>query len=54
MEFIRYVMASLMLLSSDQSMALFMPEGFSIDAEIEAVASDGCIAAPAALGTTAF
>lgn len=54
MEIIRYVMANLMLLSSGQSMGLFMPGGFSIDAEIEAVASDGCGAAPAARETTAF
>jgi len=36
------MLATAMLLFSGQSMALFMPEGFSIKAEIDAVSDPGC------------
>ena len=54
MDFLRFTIASLMLLFSGQSMALFMPEGFSIKAEVEPASDDGCGVVPAARDTTAF
>ncbi len=46
MGFVKYMVAGAMLLFSGQSIALFMPEGFSIKAEIDAVSDQGCDALP--------
>ena len=54
MGFIKCMMAGAMLLFSGHSMALFMPEGFSIKAEIDAVSDQGCDVLPTTRTTTEF
>jgi hypothetical protein len=42
MEFIKYLLATMLLLYSAQSMALFMPEGFSIKTDTRVESDSGC------------
>jgi hypothetical protein len=42
MDFIKYLLATLLLFFSSQSMALFMPEGFKINTDVTAESDGGC------------
>ena len=42
MDFIKYPLATLLLVYSAQSMALFMPEGFRINTDTKAESDSGC------------
>lgn len=42
MDFIKYLLATSLLVYSAQSMALFMPEGFSINTDIKVESDSGC------------
>lgn len=42
MEFIRCLMAGLLLVFSGQSLALFMPDGFTVSTEVDVVSDEGC------------
>ena len=42
MGFIRYFTATLLLVFSCQSQALFMPEGFKVNTDSDAVSEEGC------------
>lgn len=42
MDFIKYLLATSLLVYSAQSMALFMPEGFSIKTDIKVESDSGC------------
>lgn len=42
MELIRCTIAAVLLVCSSHALALFMPEGFSINADNEASSEEGC------------
>jgi hypothetical protein len=42
MDFTKYLLATLLLVFSGQSTALFMPDGFSISTDIKVESDSGC------------